>query len=1231
MNETEIEEKKIHFESLAPIDDVNISTYKEALDTAFGDSSVKNIAVTGPYSSGKTSILMSYLKLRENQGQRIKSINVSLAHFHPGKMLEGNGAKKGGGTDSDLDEDKYPVEGKIINQIIHQINPKKIPLSLFRPKHIISKIGIAFWSIIVFLATISVLLIIFKENIESYATEITISGFSKVFYSFLYIKAWAFPIVLSVCIFILVFKLVKFVSQNQSIRKLKIKAAEVELFSKDDGHTIFDKYLDEIVYLIWQSKCEIVIFEDLDRFDTLDVFERLREINLILNNSYKTKNRDTIKFVYLIRDSLLDAKDRTKFFDFIIPVIPVIDSSNSYSKFLEFIKAYTFNDKFDIRFLQELFLYVDDLRVMKEVLNEMMIYSSQIDMVNLDYNKLLSLVLYKVLFPQDFAELQFNRGYIFNVFANKPKLVENRIAEIDKELKTIKPLLFFVENEVFSSELQVAILFVLDEKVSISSSSLSSPSHFISHVSRSLSGADKETFNQKCEIIKKKNENIISKHNNLLREKEKLNSTPLKEILNRDSNLDYFNNLMAKNYNGDSKDNFESIKESEYYFLLIFLIRNGYIDESYQKYMTYFYEGGISRNDEKFLRGVLDQKGIEYSYPLQTPKEVISRLRPYYFDKKEVLNFSLFLELINGGRNNISYQEKIKSIIALIKRNSYNDFLIGFLNSIDEKKTAIEIINTEYPEFFYNVFDNKELKDFLHTYCIATICYCPDNVIEAMNIDNCLATFISEDEDFLFMEDSDSEKVGTRLEHLNVRFKKINMEKADKELLHQVYSRNLYELNFDNITMMESEFITSEYDFEHKNISLIYQKQDSPIGKYIVSSMNIYIDVVLGASNNEELSDTNDAAIWILNHEEINKQSKEKYLNRLKDGIITDLTNLTDFNLLDAIFSSDKAKCNEENIVFLYSNEGFSSTLINFLIKNNCNRLDFNKIFSEEYGGSIKSLFNDIVNYNEFADEKYESLICSFDLRIDGLNNNITENKLRILIKNKKLDVTNENLNVIRAANMDCFEDFILLDFSTYINLGSVPESEAIQILSSSKFSDSQKIDVLRSGGDYSISILGKDFSNELQAYIIENCPDNSDFNDLFSKYSHYCDESKSAILKQAKKLLTEENLSQYYDKINHDLVLDILQIQDISEQQKVSLCKAMILEKKNFSFIVECLCYFDNQFRNLESKNKTIRVKKNSINEILLNALQDSKQIKGFYLLKNGATYSVKNINKGM
>ena len=72
-----------------------------------------------------------------------------------------------------------------------------------------------------------------------------------------------------------------------------------------------------------------------------------------------------LRFFYLLKDDIFITKDRAKFFDYILPVVPVLDSSNSYNKIKEFFVESTVEEKLNDRFLKGLALYIDDIRVLK--------------------------------------------------------------------------------------------------------------------------------------------------------------------------------------------------------------------------------------------------------------------------------------------------------------------------------------------------------------------------------------------------------------------------------------------------------------------------------------------------------------------------------------------------------------------------------------------------------------------------------------------------------------------------------------------------------------------------------------------------------------------------------------------------------------------------------------------------------------------------------------------------
>lgn len=59
--------KQYHFQKLTPVSDSNIDVYNSAIDFAFSNGDIKNVAISGPYSAGKSSVLETYKKEHVNK------------------------------------------------------------------------------------------------------------------------------------------------------------------------------------------------------------------------------------------------------------------------------------------------------------------------------------------------------------------------------------------------------------------------------------------------------------------------------------------------------------------------------------------------------------------------------------------------------------------------------------------------------------------------------------------------------------------------------------------------------------------------------------------------------------------------------------------------------------------------------------------------------------------------------------------------------------------------------------------------------------------------------------------------------------------------------------------------------------------------------------------------------------------------------------------------------------
>lgn len=118
----------------------------------------------------------------------------------------------------------------------------------------------------------------------------------------------------------------------------------------------------------------------------------------------------------MINDSLFDStEDKTKFFDAIIPIVPIVDVNSSGDRFLELLKKE--ENKPSEYTIRKLSSYVNNMRIIKNIVNEYNWYKSTVNMddLRLDHEKLFALVFLKNLFPKDFDLFLKDQGNIISI------------------------------------------------------------------------------------------------------------------------------------------------------------------------------------------------------------------------------------------------------------------------------------------------------------------------------------------------------------------------------------------------------------------------------------------------------------------------------------------------------------------------------------------------------------------------------------------------------------------------------------------------------------------------------------------------------------------------------------------------------------------------------------------------------------------------------------------------
>lgn len=1015
------------FHKLTPTKvDINSESYRiieKALNEAYDDNDIKNIAITGIYGSGKSSMLKTYYSTNFKKSELI---NVSIADF--GSYLDQNSKKNDNHKDNKEDEDNSSndlstnylnnsnriksAEKQIINQILYQIPSNKIPLSKFKVKNKRKIRDISFFSTCLILVILGILMSLKIEFIYSYFYKLlAFSNLNNVNN----IKPKFF--IDSFIIFSILFPLISlsiWLGRRVSIKlnKFNFKGAESELIENDNTN-ILDQEARELVYLIWSSGVKTVIFEDLDRFNDISIFVRLREINSLIN----FKSEETVRFIYVIRDDLFESKDRVKFFDLIIPVIPSMTSKNSKGKILDIFGD--IEDKFSIskKVLLGLSLYIDDMRLLYSIRNEYEIYSKSID-IDKNADEIFSLIVLKNIFPKEYEELERDRGYLYEILNKRESLntiykksLQTKIKEKEELKKLIvkrvsdflavnipKNYRFDNANNDSYGKIMYEWSRNKNKDYLIYNGNYGSNYKYSSFVDE-LCKHDDSLKNRLEEIdygdIYIKIDSLSDEIDNLNKKINMRNSSQMSYLLNQLSDEDLMDFFEENNevYNLITKDH--------YFPLIRYLLLTGLVDENYWRYKGFFYDSDIGRNDNIYISRVLSGKNIENNFKLEKPDFVLEYLKLDDYSRKDIVNYDLIDLLISTDKDKELYEvfkvilqnndqeaieyinsykyEILKKFTFLISKSDFSGLWLHLKNQVIPKELKLKFIGLICLN--KNIETNEEFKEYVEN---------NSNILEL--------NYLEEKQEML-----------KAMKALDVKFTDVSNIEIDYNIAKFILDNNMFNLNLDNVLNLLSAYLSKNKDDISKRL-FRYMYDDSllldSLREVVISNIDNFIEQYNEfVQKNKINSNTGELAFLEILKSNLNEDYKKIFIKN-EETVIENISSLKSDKILIDLADNDLIQYNENNILEFYNNTTKVNPIINIINLNY--HLEF-ELPNEMYIDLINS---SLLNYDLF-----KKFIYKVSNSINSLSSDLSREKYKLLLKN----------NLIKF-NIDNFETFLNIE-----------------------------------------------------------------------------------------------------------------------------------------------------------------------------------------------------------
>ena len=1166
------------------LNDQEFKVYEPELKEVFRVDGITNVAISGPFGAGKTSVMSTWEASKE--GSSHKYLHLSLANF-----------KSSDFANDDKGVAEGDIEKMLLNQLVHKVKPWRVPKSRFKTT------ASGRWSVVAptAVALIAVgLLALGLAELDWFRAQLA-QGF-EVSYVSLFLP-WIVPAAI----------FVSFLALRSPfkglVKRVNLGGNEIELF--DEKSSAFNRYMDDILYLLNSSGCDVVVIEDLDRFERLDVFEGLREINILLNSKrrrgllvtlrkrggvwakllkFRRRADEPIRFFYLVRDDMFTSADRTKFFDLIIPVIPFMDRSNAADVLV--LRLAEAGITIDLSFANELSLYLNDPRVLDDVVNNAGHVKAALfdgdgeELKDGDAERIVAMSVYKALFPGDYADLQAGKGCVKYYLDKRREVVDVRRAEISEEVVKLRQRLESITAQGKYNADELSLLYMTESSYDDVANRgpyygrpdllRMSPTERVESI-RADNGMSSR-FDELVGELTAKDPVFAARHKEALRapdRESKAISGRISELEEEFAELSRTSfselaaslgqvgreNLFAFPAEGEYPKGQEGtfarmalVRKSQNFGMIEYLLCSGCINDSYERYMSNFYPTSVSSADREVLRQIVQHSPTDPMYEFDRPGASARKLSVDRFAQANARIFSLCHELLAdeslGSRRDRFFESASRD----------GDYRFAFLYVASRYGDAetLRSLEAAWPgSIAESISKFGEDEGNARIVCQKILVSAPD-LLAGESLRASIRDFASSDARFLHPRIPIEGSMGRQLERIGYSAESLDIEGSHEETLAEVYSRGLFEPDASLVfNLMKSQHPSYEALEGAQLSNELAAHGDWPARKKADARPVEYLESAIAEFG--VLEDSEESVAWLANKPEVLAQDGliDRYAAVLKGATILDAGVIKDGDALETLALKGKVARTGRNILTIYAANGNVVTESVTRLVNGGDVPDDLTFDNEDGIVEDADFLLDLGRSEGVGEKAFSNVASGYGEVYDDLSaEDLPLGAAKALAAAGCVGMTSENLSLYARCYHPALVDLAASDVGGYVELvldEDEPTCEFDEEVARSLMYDadpSPSLVRLVGGFESPQKIDPNHYPEDVNAAIIERCFDESDLGVLGETYEFATTEVLKGAVEQKCTELIDSIIREEVD-LPMELRLKLLSNPDIDERRK--------------------------------------------------------------------------------